>query len=62
MALRVDKEKCIGCMTCVSMFPNNFKIGEDGKSEVISQDNLTEEQIKTAISSCPAGAILSVDK
>lgn len=57
MALVVDKEKCIGCMTCISNFPEIFKLGEDGKSEVISGANATPEQAKSAIDDCPVGAI-----
>lgn len=58
MALKVDKNKCLGCGTCVALCPKVFKIGNDGKAEVFNEKGDTEENIQTAIDSCPVGAIL----
>ncbi|HRY63133.1 MAG TPA: ferredoxin [Patescibacteria group bacterium] len=56
--ITVDKNKCIGCGSCAAMYPELFKLGEDGKSEVISSDysshNYTKEEI---IAICPVEAI-----
>jgi ferredoxin len=55
--LRVDKNKCIGCGTCVVLCPKTFQMGKDGKSEVINEKGDSEADIKNAIDSCPVGAI-----
>ena len=55
--LTVDKNKCLGCGTCVSLCPKVFKLGDDGKAEVIDKSADTDENIKNAIDSCPVGAI-----
>jgi ferredoxin len=34
MKIKIDKDKCLGCGTCVAMAPEVFEIGEDGKSKV----------------------------
>jgi ferredoxin len=53
--IKVDKNKCIGCGLCVSMCPDVFKMDDEGKSVVISQDN--KECAKEAVASCPVKAI-----
>lgn len=55
--ITVDKNKCLGCGTCVALCPKVFKLGNDGKAEVIDPKGDTEENIKNAIDSCPVGAI-----
>ncbi len=54
--IKVDKEKCIGCGSCVSVCPKGFKI-KDGKSVPIKDkvDKLGCE--KEAESICPVQAI-----
>lgn len=61
-ALRVDKEKCIGCGTCTVTAPKTFKLGNDGKAEVIDPPGDEEKKIKEAIDSCPTSAIRSQNK
>jgi len=51
---KVNKEKCVGCQSCVQACPEAIKIGEDGKAEIIDQEKLEKcggESI------CPLGAI-----
>lgn len=55
--LVIDKNTCIGCGTCVAISPKVFKIGDDGKAEVIDQNAEREEVIQNSISSCPVQAI-----
>ena len=58
MKVRIDKEKCIGCGSCVALAEEFFKIDEKtGKAKVIKQSAKENEAVKTAILSCPAGAI-----
>lgn len=53
----VDKNKCIGCGTCIFIAPDIFKFGKDGKSEVKKDINSESKEIKEAIKSCPVSAI-----
>jgi len=53
--IKVNQNACIGCGLCASLCPDVFVFNEDGKSEVISQDNVAGA--KEAASACPAGAI-----
>jgi len=58
MSIKVNKESCIGCGSCVAICPSNFELGADGKAEVRSQDDST--CVKEAIDACPVQAI-SID-
>ena len=51
---RVNKQRCIGCGTCVQVCPGATKIGEDMKASVI--DNKKLEECGGA-KICPFGAI-----
>ncbi len=53
--IKVDKEKCIGCGLCVSLCPEVFQLGEDGKAEVKNPQRGCD--IEEAAESCPVGAI-----
>ena len=58
MSLKIDKEKCIGCGTCVALAGNTFKMGEDGKAEVANQTGDDPSTIQMAADSCPTQAII----
>ncbi|MFH1657493.1 MAG: 4Fe-4S binding protein [bacterium] len=52
---KVDKEKCIGCGTCVQTCPNNaIKVGEDGKAEI---DQEKCQNCGRCVEVCPMQAI-----
>jgi len=53
----VDRQTCIGCGTCIVIAPKTFKLGKDGKAEVIKPPGDDEEKIKEAIEACPVEAI-----
>lgn len=55
--IKIDKDKCIGCGTCVALAGNSFTMGEDGKAEVINHTGDDAETIKMAADSCPTQAI-----
>jgi ferredoxin len=53
--VKVDTKKCIGCGLCVSLCPDVFELGKDGKAKAISQKN--PSCAKEAVESCPVEAI-----
>ena len=55
MKIKIDKNVCIGCGTCSAVCPSNFKMGDDNKAEVISQD--ASDCVQSAVESCPVQAI-----
>jgi len=55
MAIKVDKKKCVGCGACVSICPQVFELGKDGKAQVKAQKKIP--CVKEAIDSCPVEAI-----
>ena len=55
--LKIDKEKCISCGTCVALFPEIFELDASGKSKVKDGAKVSEEIAKEAIDSCPVSAV-----
>lgn len=55
MPINVDKNLCIGCGACAAICPNAFKMNDEGKSEVASQDD--KDCAQNAAQSCPVQAI-----
>ncbi len=57
--MKINKEKCIGCGLCISLCPDVFEIGEDGKSEVKKGADLkaNEKCVQEAKEGCPVSAI-----
>ncbi len=57
--VKVNKEKCIGCGYCVSVCPEVFVLGDDGKSKIKEGINFQDYQdcIQEAKDGCPMGAI-----
>jgi len=54
---QIDKGACIGCGLCTATCSNTFKLGSDGKAEVANPSGESEQEIQTAIDSCPVQAI-----
>lgn len=59
MKVAVNKDKCIGCGTCISIAPEVFEMAEDGKSKVKEGADFekNKEAIHQAKDSCPTQAI-----
>ena len=53
----IDKNKCIGCGTCVALAPEIFEMDNAGKSNIKKFPEINEETLKLAIDSCPTQAI-----
>ena len=58
MNITIDKEKCIGCGTCVALAANSFKMSEDAKAEFLPDSTDDQATIQMAIDSCPTQAII----
>jgi len=57
--IKVDQEKCQGCGVCEAMCSEVFKMDDNGKSQVITQDyESCDCNIQDVIDSCPEGAII----
>jgi ferredoxin len=52
----INKNLCIGCGLCASIYPAVFRLGDDFKSEVIGECE-DEQKCQEAIDSCPVDAI-----
>lgn len=50
--VRIDQSLCIGCGCCAGTYPDDFKIGDNGLAEAV-----TEVAEEDAASICPVGAI-----
>jgi len=46
---KVDKEKCMGCGSCVALAGKSFKMGDDGKAQIINPAGDDEETVQGAI-------------
>ena len=58
VTLKIDKDKCIGCGTCVSLYPDFFEMGTDGKARIANGiKDIDKNEIKEIVSSCPMTAI-----
>lgn len=59
MKITVDKNKCIGCGMCVTIFPEVFELGDDGKAKMKVQEfkGLKVQKVQEAVDSCPVQAI-----
>jgi len=55
--IKVDKECCIGCGSCVAICSEIFELGEDGKSNVKKDEVEEIGCVQQAVESCPAGCI-----
>lgn len=55
--IAINQKKCIGCGICTIIAPKIFKLGENGKAKVVSQDAESVKKINEAISACSDGAI-----
>ena len=57
LKVEVDKEKCIGCGSCVAICPDYFAM-EGDKAKVIESKVDDNECVKEAQASCPVAAII----
>ena len=60
--IEVVKERCIGCGACIAIDEEHFAFDEEGKSSVISNENLESGNLVNAIESCPTCAIAMTEQ
>ncbi len=58
--VKVDKNKCIGCGTCVNVCPQGVFVMKDGKAEAVNQKACVG--CRACEASCPADAIKVTEK
>jgi len=59
MKVKVDKETCVGCGTCVDICPDIFEMDDDiavTKTDAVSEG--LQELCREAAESCPVEAIV----
>lgn len=59
--INVIKEQCIGCGACVAIDSEHFDFDDEGRSNVISNENIESANLTNAIESCPTSAIEMVE-
>lgn len=67
MKIFCEKNKCIGCGGCAAVCPDNWELGDDGKSKIIggtiNEDGNWEKEFENigcnqdAIDGCPVQCI-----
>ncbi|MBE0425899.1 MAG: ferredoxin [Nitrospirae bacterium] len=55
--LTIDEDLCEGCETSISICPEVYAMGDDGKAYVRNPDACNTCDCQEAIDSCPVGAI-----
>jgi len=53
----IDKQKCIGCGTCVSLCPKYFEMGEDGKSRLKGSKSEEGNELEIEETECGQEAV-----
>lgn len=68
MKVKIDKDKCVVCASCVAIAPEVFEIKEDGTVDVKQeyqgvdiQDEALKAKILEARDGCPSSAIVVED-
>ena len=54
--IEFDVKKCIGCESCVSICPHNWKM-QEGHAVLINEDSIDVLRNAEVVKYCPMGAI-----
>lgn len=60
MRVTVDPNRCIGCGICVAMAPRTFRLGADGKAELLVQKQVWSPVDGGYVQHCPTAAITAI--
>lgn len=58
--VEVLRDKCIGAASCIAIAPKVFKLDDEQKAVIISEDELDDIKLLAA-QSCPTAAIVVTD-
>ena len=58
MKIKIDRDKCIGCGSCMAMAPGTFEMDDENKAIVKADITDDVETSKMGADSCPTGAII----
>lgn len=61
MRIEINREVCIGTENCNRYAPGTFEVDDEGKVHRIDRGGDDEEAIRTAVESCPTGALSIVE-
>jgi ferredoxin len=61
MHIEIDRDVCIGTENCNRYAPGTFEVDDEGKVVQIGTDVDSEDAIRTAVESCPTGALSIVE-
>ena len=54
--IKLEREKCIGCGSCVALCPKYFELQEDGKSHIIGANKQEVEELEVEKIECAQAA------
>lgn len=58
MPYRIERETCIGCGVCASMYPELFQMDDENKAVVQDIPGVDDVLAQDAMNACPVNAIL----
>ncbi len=58
MAVRIDEDACIGCGVCEGLYPDLFRMEDDGKAHVTGLTDYDSTLAHEAAEQCPTEAII----
>jgi ferredoxin len=61
MRIEIDRDVCIGTENCSRYAPGTFDVDDEGKVVQIGTDVDGDDAIRTAVESCPTGALSIVE-
>ena len=61
MRIEIDRDVCIGTENCNRYAPGTFEVDDEGKVVQIGHDADSDDAIRTAVESCPTGALSIVE-
>jgi ferredoxin len=61
MRIEIDRDVCIGTENCNRYAPGTCEVDDEGKVVQIGSDVDSDDAIRTAVESCPTGALSIVE-